>query len=214
MRIKNVLILSALIFTCCILGCSEDTNGPSSNGVIMPLAVGNEWVYKVTRYNIGGMVDTVYIDTLSIIGTKLHNGRTVYVFNTDVLGENRDNGYWNGLPFFDTLSLLAKYPCTIGETFRRDTLYTVDYDSIGHKSYDTTTIDFSCKETSLPVSVSAGSFISYFYQISTNSLVHPYKNRIDLLYSPNIGEVLSYNYAWNDTLYLYYKRELMSYHLN
>lgn len=215
--IKLFFLLIAIVFLA--VGCSEDSTGPSSNVVIMPLAVGNEWVQRVTMYYLDGSIDTTYLDTIRIRDKVFDGSDTIYLFNSNLAGANRKNGYYIALS--DSLQIIAKYPVFAGEVFRRDT-------SIDVPVWDTTSIrdtiisKFLCKETNTFVNVAAGSFYCYKYQIHTSGTFRAdagaspeyIENLIEYYYAPGIGEVKSYSYGWKDSLVLMNKRELVSYHLN
>jgi hypothetical protein len=213
---KYVLLLIAAMLL--LGGCSEDSTGPSSNGVIMPLAVGNEWVYKVTQYGGNSSIDTTYFDTLRIRQSAFYNGDSVYSFNSSAAGTNRPDGYYK--TFGSTFKILAKYPSFSGEVYLIDTLLGVMWDTTDE--LDTFFITYSCELTNTYTTVPAGSFLSNKYLSHTTGTYREspgeprvkFENLIESWYAPNIGEIKTMDYVWSDSLVLSTKRELVSYHLN
>ena len=200
-------------------GCSEDSTGPSSNGVIMPLAVGNEWVYKVSFYNSDGTVNNTFFDTLRIYD-KLYDGQdTIYAFtnndryNSNDVGANRADGYYTLSP--GPLKIQAKYPTYSGEVFRIDTLRGSTLDP------GTIVMTYSCELTNTTIGIPAGSYMCTKYRIhsvgtyqeDSTKPIENFENLSECWYAPGIGEVKNLFYSWDDSLLLAYKRELVSYHL-
>jgi hypothetical protein len=67
-----------------ISGCSDST-APMLPTPVMPLAIGNRWVYRVT----GGALDTV-----EIVGAREVGGETWYEGSDSILYTNRADGLW------------------------------------------------------------------------------------------------------------------------
>jgi hypothetical protein len=112
-RTAIVLFLAVLL-----AGCS-DILGPDYLDYIMPLKVGNRWIYWHT-----GM-DSIYrdgaLDTLEIVGTEIVKGETWFISNRGERYINRARG----LHVRDSNStcgcMRAKYPATTGDLFQFDT---------------------------------------------------------------------------------------------
>jgi hypothetical protein len=89
---------------------------PPSTNVLMPLAVGNKWLYTIDSSGV-----TLPEDTLYIPSTGNYNGKTVYYlyesrkpYNEMYLG-NENNGLW-GYSIIQNISrLMFKYPVNAGE---------------------------------------------------------------------------------------------------
>jgi hypothetical protein len=86
---KFILIISGLIF---FLSCSKSGGGnPGGNtsgntgGTLFPLAVGNQWNYKLRVYDTstGATIDTSFF-TLIISGTFTANGADYYIFENSL----------------------------------------------------------------------------------------------------------------------------------
>lgn len=209
------LLLTAVLL---LGGCSDDPSSPSTASVIMPLAVGNQWIERVTIYNGGNSVDTIYYDTLLIRDVSFYQGDSVYHFDGPLAGANRADGYYISLG--NMLQILAKYPAFSGEVFRIDTSISISCDTSAVP--DTTISKFMCEQVNTVVNVSAGSFTCNKYNVRSTGTYQTgpteprekFEDLIEYWYAPGIGQVKSINYVWSGSLVLFAKRELVSYHLN
>ena len=205
---KYFAICLATVF---LASCDSATTGPSTQqGAIMPLAVGNTWVYKVSILNNDGSTGSSYFDTVKIINSMIYNGDSIFAFNHGTAGKLNDEGYSIAIFGSDNFQLFAKYPTATGEIFRRDTLTFEDMDSLGNIIFDTSLITFFCKENPSSISVPAGSYSAVQYQYDVTSLHADFQDREVYYYAPGIGEVYSYSYSWSNGLVPFYKRELVS----
>lgn len=136
---------------------------PSNANEILPLAVGNRWVYDVTVSDSLGEIQFQFVDSNAVDRDTLINGERWYIImrgNTNLgLGANRMDGYWaRNLPPWDSLTisdvgpayLAAKFPAALGETF-------LNIDNLITKVLSTDTT----------VEVPAGSFSCYKYLRTT-----------------------------------------------
>lgn len=211
----------------CILGCSEGATGPSTSSVIMPLAVGNEWIYKTTSYHYNPTRIDTYFDTVKIVRSYVAKGDTVFEFSGTnqyslyayQAGTNRNDGYYTEAS--KGMKIFVKYPVLEGDVFRRDTSYSIPTGgTINTKEYTYT--KYMCKQASTFATVPAGIFLCNIYQYYTSgtyrwNIGDPstyVKDMTESWYSPGLGEVMNLRYWGSDSLVLYLKRELISYHLN
>lgn len=94
---KRIILCVCVLALC--FSCSEDesttTALPDSN--FYGLAVGNSWVYKNYRYNMGSdsYEDTGVIDSLSVIGTEVINANTYYKIRRYTTGNDENITYCN-----------------------------------------------------------------------------------------------------------------------
>ena len=120
---------SLLVFVLAILllfSCSEPTEPDSSIFELVPLDVGNEWEYAITRYDTTGNILYEHNGTSKIFKDTVFNGIRwycdipYYICNWYT---NKSDGYWifyqtmNGQTLRDTAILLYKYPTYVGEIY-------------------------------------------------------------------------------------------------
>ena len=115
---------------------SGDTIGSSSE--IIPLALGNRWIYTITAFDSLGIALGSSIDTSVVSRDTTIDNETWYIlYNRGApvnLGINRTDGYWSrtvtlspgstniaalGEPY-----LSSKFPATVGQVFANETGYT------------------------------------------------------------------------------------------
>jgi hypothetical protein len=138
---------------------SGDTVGSSSE--ILPLAVGNSWIYAITAFDSLGNVLGNGIDT-SIVSrdTTIDNETWYILYNRGApvnLGINRSDGYWSravtlspnttNIATLGDPYLSAKFPTATGQVFVNET------------GYSTVVLD-----TDTTVTVPAGTFRCYEYK--------------------------------------------------
>ena len=226
---KLLILIIALTFL--IPNCSNLTD-PEENDekVIMPLSVGNEWIYEISyvSYNFHTGPDTMsfytnnYPDTSEqkVLNKKIIETQIgfveVYAVGTD---------YWSDLKFYSNTciglvqyrwdnqneiyyasNLLAKYPADIGDTWQYD----------GNQACQ-------CISTNEKLKTPAGTFKCYVYEVVDESASD--NNHKRFYYAPNIGLIA---YIWHSEIYISndkeyeiptecqdrYKKQLISYSLN
>jgi hypothetical protein len=138
-------------------GCSKKPTNPKVQDTIVPLAVGNLWVYRVTAA-------AVTSDTQEVVRDTVVNGETWYVMGGTgydsahpACWTNRDNGLWVWYGFYADSSsrwLLAKYPSKQGET----------YDVRPWQWGDVLNVEV--ESTDAEVTTSAGRYRAHCYRIS------------------------------------------------
>jgi hypothetical protein len=110
-------LLAALSVLLVVAGCGgdDDPAGPEpASGVIVPLAVGNKWIYDVYDFPpVGDPVQT--LDSIVVVGDSTVGAETRYRLN---LGTeqmvNRGNGLWYKPSGTDQLYLQFAYPADVG----------------------------------------------------------------------------------------------------
>jgi hypothetical protein len=93
------------------------------HSVIMPLKVGNKWIYKVTDYNPSGIIQKEYLDSIVVNEEVQINGEQWFKVKFPLINENNDLLMTNtdvGLLYkcdicSDIAALLALYPVTSKE---------------------------------------------------------------------------------------------------
>ncbi|HEY6171646.1 MAG TPA: hypothetical protein VIX80_05245 [Candidatus Kapabacteria bacterium] len=210
---KTVLILLSLVCAYSLSGCSEDTT--LTTNIVVPLAIGNEWVYKTIDYHsMHRESDTLYFDTVKIVRSAFIHGDTIYYTRRNVGFANRADGYWGTRVNRDLLQIVFKHPCIKGEIFRVDTFPIIHFDSLGKEITFNVLIKSSCDSTFVPITVPAGSFRTIKYEVNFESPVMVFSQKSIYYVCPGVGIVLSYFYMWDKSFYLARKEELASYHFN
>lgn len=165
------LLLSLVCLSLIVYGCSSTTGPADPAGVILPLKVGNMWIFNATEY----AADTVrrkLIDTLDVRSDTVIGGETRYLFNSQNGYLNRSDGaYAWGLSQGGEPILQFKYPTRAG-----DSVY------YGDATYS---IMIRVVSTSELVTVPAGHFVCHHYFLTASF------GQYDVHYfiAPNIGYV-------------------------
>lgn len=151
--LTRILVLYFIIF---IIGCNKDNNPVGSDlieiSVIMPLKVGNKWIYSNSTFSKNDSLISVDTIQLCITGksTILFNGDSldVYYWNwidkvTNVPNDykwlvcNESDGlFFYGLKYLDSSfvlgrNLMYKYPVTTGESWDAE-IYSPQLDGDGN----------------------------------------------------------------------------------
>jgi len=145
---RIAVLLVCAVFLCC---SDNDSTGPSDDGEIYPLAIGNTWTFEVAQFDTLGNVES--LDTISgeVVRDTVIAGETWYVTE----GEDEDgihsgycilrsDGFYEGWPQEE---LLYKYPVQVGDW------YMVEDDTV------------QVEDLSESVSVPAGDFDCVRYRI-------------------------------------------------
>jgi hypothetical protein len=211
MYMKKILVLFVALF----IGCSETASGPSISSIIMPLAVGNEWVSESTRYDKNSN-PIVRIDTFKIISKAIENGIEVFYSNLDdpyYFANNTLYTIVDSLPWF-----IVQPPKFLNEVVRNDTFVIAERDSYGNPTgqYSTMYLRQWVSTIDTTITVKAGTFQCLGYTTLSYTPKYGYKSSGKSFYSTGIGLIKSESYQ--DTVPtqddLDGIRQLISYHLN
>jgi hypothetical protein len=165
---------------------------------IMPLDVGNRWVYRVEKFDTDGILIADYPDTVLIETTELIDGITWSV-------DNRANRYADSVTglhkigLFGQPYLLAKFPAEEGTGYIGDPAW----EEMGLREY------ISVASCDWPVSVEAGDFHCYQYKSWIEDRFEYYN-----YYAPEVGLVmyeLYQNYPMKSWPVLIERRSLTGY---
>ena len=221
---KYILILiSSMILG--LYSCEkESTSAITQEGVLMPLAIGNTWIYKYTLLDSNNQVEFDGYDTLTVIKDSIINGNTFFGCSNGRFYRNTSWGlemyfdFYTGRSFNPSFNYY-KFPTNPNENW---ILLSYDDDDVSTGNLDSVRLKFTTLDLNSSITVSKGTFntIKYKHEIvginnqplipSDESLVEP----IEQYYSPNIGAIKSiYLIRPND-----YKQrfifELVDYKLN
>ncbi len=167
--------------------------------VIVPLAVGNIWLYHKVEYNSSGTVIAEYDTSSSIVSDTLIVDSIWYIVEDGTgalpsnIATNWDDGLWTYAADSTPSELLAlKFPTTIGD------------------SYPYYNVTVHVDDTALSVTVPAGMFTCYYYRMTV-----PIFGTVGKIWvSPDIGIVKAENYELGlFSTYLSSTVELLSYTL-
>ena len=193
MKIIQVFIVSLVLLSCNDTGLSVIEGNPA--GPIIPLQIGNTWIYEFSQYDtLGTLISAVYDTVALAIDTVLDNRVWFFWAQPEMYIANYSDGAWiRSLEIGFSLypSLMYKYPAEVGD------LWTFDGFSTFHMQL--TSIN---EVTEVP----AGRFSCHVYDFgSTTGVVH---------IVPGIGMVFSemFNFVPSGKSYRYVHR-LLSYSL-
>jgi hypothetical protein len=181
---KYILILVIILIF--VSSCSDSSTNPISNRKIIPLEVGNQWIYKVDGYDsLGTNIISSRFDTTKV--TDLDNGwysiSKLSKFSTNTKFQNRNNGLYVFNQGFggEFIGLFFQFP-TI-----KDNEYNINASSI------------IIRDTKKQVVTDLGLFdcIVYYYSPTQKGLNYDYT----LFYlTPNVGiiKVEFYKFKYPD----------------
>lgn len=166
------------------------------DSVIVPLAIGNQWLSHVTQYNSsGGIIDEFEASTI-VTGDTVINDSTWYLVDDNAAGlggilTNMDDGAWTYFPdSTPAAALVLRYPASAGQSY----------------PYYSVTVNIDA--TNASVTVPAGTFSCYYYRLSA-----PIIGTVGKIWAaPNIGVIKAEQYDLDFiTVYLAARVELLSY---
>ncbi len=197
---KNVLILYGALFLLLANGCKDSSSDPSSadNGVIIPLALNNKWIYKVETFDSSGSIKQSPFDsiTINITGDTVINGESWYQIDGSHSRyfRNKLDGYYS---YYQYPILEYKYPAKDGDSIMI-----------------TNTLKRKVLSVNKSIIVNNKTFTTYLYldtypQDVTDAFWYTY-------IAPNIGQVRFETYRMDSNMkyYLSSRIDLVSYKLN
>jgi hypothetical protein len=206
-------------FVLAIVGCeSQSAYVEPLDDVIMPLALGNTWVYELTRFADDGSVSTVELDTTRVVKVTNYTGEVrYYTYFENDMGSyftNRPDGLWSGGGDAGDVNphLYLPYPSVVGQYVDLDRKASLRYDDKGHLMPDTLVTRMTVVELNSTVSVKAGTYTCRRYELTefwSSGLVF---YRSSEYYIPNVGLVLreATSLDLNRTMKLSFRAELLS----
>jgi hypothetical protein len=195
---KLICLWVAIVF----IGCDSDTESGNA-GVIMPLAIGNEWHYLIEHYDsTGTQITATGPSEFILTDTTQINGLTGYAEKLSVFGyyyTNKQGGLY-GNYCFDTCKeeLIVPYPAPVGYWFNRRTTPSTYFDAWDEIHYDTVYWRVTVVATDTLVEVPAGRFLCYKYYEDHLSQRSGIRNRNVYCYAPNRGKVYTEEYHVED----------------
>lgn len=99
----------------------EEQKSPNSAQIntleIMPLKVGNEWVYKVTDYEVSGQIEDQKEEIWTVVKDTVISNEKVFYTNEGFSYLNRNDGLYTYDSTDSTYTKFVKYPGIVGESF-------------------------------------------------------------------------------------------------
>jgi len=116
--ISAFIVLVAIVVT--MIACDDKPNEPGNGStyVIVPFAVGDRSVFKVTDYDEAGSVTEISYDTILVVKDTTIEGDVWYVvegFDYTSYNRNTDNGMEEWTP--SGTCMLFKYPASEGNEY-------------------------------------------------------------------------------------------------
>ena len=165
---------------------------------IVPLSIGNNWMYHVVEYNSSGGITDEYDTTSTVVDDTVLVDSIWYVVEDGTgamsgIVSNWDEGLWTHSPDSTPSEILAlKFPATIGD------------------SYPVYSVTVHIDDTDANITVPAGTFNCYYYRMTV-----PIFGTVGKIWaSPDVGIIKAEAYEMGlFTLYLAQRIELLSYEL-
>ena len=121
---KNILLIVSIVLMGISLSCKKNENPvlstvqppivPDTSSNLLPLNIGNEWIYKTTFLDSMQNIQSVQYDTFKVAADTILSNEAWYVTDFGYLKEKTDGLWsWIGYP-----KLLYKYPAKIGDTIQ------------------------------------------------------------------------------------------------
>lgn len=166
--------------------------------VIMPLAIGNRWIYEVSQFDsVAGEFIPARVDTFEVTGDTLIEDKVWYIVSNMIPDGGRiinlEGGLWQYRPGTETFLFLkfpvnegAEYPTKIGPSMVKNRVTGVD----------------------LRLTVPAGMFTCYKY----SQFIRPPGVTIDYYFQPGVGGIRMCVYS-GDGLIPISRHDLIEYEL-
>ncbi|HYF02254.1 MAG TPA: hypothetical protein VEC36_02675 [Patescibacteria group bacterium] len=191
----DFLKLCSCILMAVFFGCSDNNSTEpdttKSEGII-PLKVGNQWIFKRYHIDSTGTQIAEYRDTMQITGTKMFDNEMWYktyisagsgYITAEVFQLNRANGLWNR-DYIGEPNLAVKFPAQAGDTF-----YSGEPDDLQDTMFHR---KMHVLSTDTTITTPAGMFKCYAYGYYYNSS----KILAQLIfYAPSVGYIKEELYA-------------------
>ncbi|MHB1050646.1 MAG: hypothetical protein ACYC09_11235 [Bacteroidota bacterium] len=201
---KNVFII--LIGALYFYGCDDNPVIIDSNkdtDILMPLAIGNTWIYARDFLDSNGVVKETNYDTTTITRDTLINNVKWYAYgNSGSYASNASDGLYIYDTIRNTPICLFQYPASINDSTLIDA---------SNKQY--------CKliSTSDPVIISGKKYRAYTYKWYHQEPIDDYRLWVDyFIIVPNIGFVSSENIVIDritGNKYFWQKTNLLSFNI-
>ncbi|MCP4566974.1 MAG: Ig-like domain-containing protein [FCB group bacterium] len=183
--IPDSILMRDTVYEIIVCGCIADTAGNTMGDDyrwsistdyedLMPLAIGNQWVYRVdSRDSLYYNVEISY-DTVLIKDSVLRDDEYWYYVDGGGYFQNKDDGLWNIINGMEQLFL--KHPAVVGDEY--------GFSPYPQYSWLGTRMTLISKDTL--VEVPAGTFSCYLYVCEVYDVYTMYDS---YFYAPGIGMV-------------------------
>lgn len=203
----KLLKVICLLFLISMIGCNKNEspvspdNTAANAGVILPLAVGNEWIYIDSVFTAAGTPESIDTVKLGISGKTniVYQGKSVEVFywnwydgnqpdELKWLCRNEDGGcYSYGLQmannkFLPGKTQWLKYPVNVGDSWEM-----VSYAVTDSTTYTVDTILYSCRSVTEKFKTLKGEMECHVYYSRSDAEGHKYEQF--MYFAKNVGYV-------------------------
>jgi hypothetical protein len=167
---KVFLAISLLLIGSILSSCKQNSAteiAANAPGVILPLAVGNQWVMDNTGFDSLGTKTVYPIDTITVAHDTLLNGEHWYTIKGDEshIYANKPDGWYSLNTLTHQTFMVMKYPAASGDSFFHY------FDALKVLTTDTL------------ITIPSGQYKCYCYYRGG------YLNEYYDFYCPNIGEI-------------------------
>lgn len=198
--------------------CADEPNATVSSTAIMPLTIGNSWVYTTTSFDTGGVITSKVNSVVKVISKSTNSLNSErYTVVTDGIGPAyglRGGTLFLYFPSSDSDSVaVAKFPARARDTIQKLRVELID------STIRTAEAVLVVVNTDTLISVSAGSFHCQKYHHEFAEAENHYLNgKTEYYYSPGVGMVAEVHFDWryNDKFSgkrVSWRRELQSFQL-
>ena len=224
MNTINYLLILLIICGFNIFNYRDENNLSSNNNanVLMPLKIGNYWIYKITYYENPESMKSIEIDTISIIGDTIIKNekyyKILYKGYTDVLMVNKNDGLYVKIISNVILTLrFLRYPVNpntnyTGYIYLKIEEYNEDIDKTYSFAMNVETLNENVK-------VQAGTFkcikyISPDFDIDYKGKIYIEWDSTHIFLAPNIGIIKTISQSKKKIDYIKSLCELIEYKIN
>ena len=208
---KNAFTILFIAMLSVLISCNETTNESNDDitkdGVLVPLATGNEWTYRGIDLKTNVIYEEVI--TISLRDARIENNMIWYpsdnlkfffIDGAHYIG-NKNDGFWYSESRFKEGSLIGKYPIDVGDTYQTEFDNEMKYDVF-------------LKSNNKKIIIDTKSYITYHYEFTWISNDINLSNTLNYFFEPNVGLIKRTVRTINNGDELHFGLELINYTLN
>ncbi len=237
---KNITILSFVLVTLIMIGCKDNSVEPQPAETLIPLSIGNYWLYQGYYLNDDGSVnfpqdhkygfiidDTVLqiINEDRIVNYKFFNcGEELKPYydkpgsfeGSKLVYQNRFGLYYSGTEKYDTIKmtfndLIFPYPVEKGKSVNGHMFY---YSTLGNNANvpDEIITQYTCVSTDSLFTTPLGDFRCIVFKIAYADFEPLYRDEVYYFIKPGIGIVgmVEMTYHYRSNKYNYFLKNVLT----
>jgi len=187
--IMNTWVAVIITLVIAMAGAARGTAQTSAN-VIVPLSIGNYWIYEVTLNDTANTVVETRYDTVAVVSDTMVNSVHWFCLNKGTWVRNTVEGYYyKPLPQWSE-QLVVPYPAVYADEFNIDTVH-ITRDSLNGEP-DTLQVGYRVVSTNATITVPEGTYTCYDYkpgiwQMSGLEIAASIPDRAQYWFAPQTG---------------------------